>query len=58
MGNQKQAVMDLVERHRNEGRRISEVLGSVGIARALLPVEEGPRGENGAAAKLVSDNLE
>jgi hypothetical protein len=34
MGNQKQAVMDLVERHREEGRRISEVLGSVGVARS------------------------
>lgn len=34
MGNQKQAVMDLVERHRDEGRRISEVLGSVGVARS------------------------
>ena len=34
MGNQKQAVMDLVERHRGEGRRISEVLGSVGVARS------------------------
>ena len=34
MGNQKQAVMDLVERHRGKGRRISEVLGSVGIARS------------------------
>jgi hypothetical protein len=26
--------MDLVERHRGEGRRISEVLGSVGVARS------------------------
>ena len=34
MGNQKQAVMDLVEQHREEGRRISEVLGSVGVARS------------------------
>jgi transposase len=34
MGNQKQAVMDLVERHRDEGRRISEVLESVGVARS------------------------
>lgn len=34
MASQKQAVMDLVERHRGEGRRISEVLGSVGVARS------------------------
>ena len=34
MGNQKQAVVDLVERHREEGRRISEVLGSLGVARS------------------------
>jgi putative transposase len=34
MGNQKRVVMDLVERHREEGRRISEVLGSVGVARS------------------------
>jgi putative transposase len=34
MASQKQAVMDLVERHRGEGRRITEVLGSVGVARS------------------------
>jgi putative transposase len=34
MGHQKQAVMDLVEGHRGEGRRITEVLGSVGVARS------------------------
>lgn len=34
MASQKQAVMDLVEWHRGEGRRISEVLGSVGVARS------------------------
>ena len=34
MANQKQAVMDLVKRHREEGRRISEVLGSLGVARS------------------------
>jgi transposase InsO family protein len=34
MASQKQAVMDLVERHRGEGRRIGEVLGSVGVARS------------------------
>ena len=34
MSNQKQAVVDLVERHREEGRPISEVLGSLGVARS------------------------
>ena len=34
MASQKQAVMDLVEQHRSEGRRISEVLSSVGVARS------------------------
>lgn len=34
MASQKQAVMDLVERHRGEGRRVSEVLESVGVARS------------------------
>jgi putative transposase len=34
MGNQKQAVLELVETHRGQGRTVSEVLGSVGIARA------------------------
>lgn len=34
MGNQKQAVIDLVERHRYEGRTVKEVLGSVGVARS------------------------
>lgn len=34
MGSQKQAVIDLVERHRCEGRTVKEVLGSVGVARS------------------------
>ncbi len=34
MASQKQAVMDLVEQHRGEGRRVSEVLESVGVARS------------------------
>lgn len=34
MGSQKQAVIDLVERHRYEGRTVKEVLGSVGVARS------------------------
>jgi putative transposase len=34
MASQKQAVMELVERHRGEGRRIGDVLGSVGVARS------------------------
>jgi len=34
MGNQKQAVLELVETHRGQGRSVGEVLGSVGIARA------------------------
>ncbi len=34
MASQKQAVMELVERHRGEGRRIGEVLRSVGVARS------------------------
>ena len=34
MASQKQAVMELVERHRGEGRRIGEVLASVGVARS------------------------
>jgi putative transposase len=34
MENQKQAVLELVETHRGQGRTVSEVLGSVGIARA------------------------
>jgi len=34
MENQKQAVLELVETHRGQGRSVGEVLGSVGIARA------------------------
>jgi transposase len=34
MGNQKQAVLELVERHRGQGRSVGEVLGSVGVARS------------------------
>ena len=34
MGKQKQAVLELVETHRGQGRTVGEVLGSVGIGRA------------------------
>lgn len=34
MASQKAAVMELVERHRCEGRTVSEVLGSLGVARS------------------------
>jgi transposase InsO family protein len=34
MGNQKQAVMELVETHRGQGRSVTEILGSVGVARS------------------------
>lgn len=34
MGAQRQAVLELVEAHRGEGRTVSEVLGSVGVARS------------------------
>jgi hypothetical protein len=34
MASQREAVMELVEGHRGAGRRVSEVLGSVGVARS------------------------
>lgn len=34
MASQKQAVLELVEAHRGEGRSVSEVLGSVGVCRS------------------------
>jgi len=34
MGNQRQAVLELVEQHRGQGRSVGEVLGSVGVARS------------------------
>jgi transposase len=34
MGDQKQAVLDLVDSHRGQGRTVAEVLGSVGVARS------------------------
>ena len=34
MGNQKQAVVELVEAHRGKGRSVSEILSSVGVARS------------------------
>ena len=34
MAVQKQAVLELVETHHREGRTVSEVLGSVGVARS------------------------
>ena len=45
MASQKQAVIDLVERHRGEGRRISEVLSSVGVARSSYYRWRKGRGE-------------
>lgn len=34
MGNQKQAVVELIEVHRGKGRSVTETLGSVGVARS------------------------
>ena len=34
MAVQKQAVLELVKRHRGEGRSVGKVLGSVGVARS------------------------
>lgn len=34
MGNQREAVLQLVDEHRERGRTVSEVLGSVGVARS------------------------
>jgi hypothetical protein len=34
MAVQKQAVVELVETHRGQGRSVGEVLGSVGVARS------------------------
>jgi hypothetical protein len=34
MAQQKQAVLDLVDSHRSQGRRVAEVLGSAGVARS------------------------
>ena len=34
MKQQKQAVIELVEAHRSQGRPVAEVLGSVGVARS------------------------
>ena len=34
MGNQKQAVLELVEAHRGQGRSVTEILDSVGVARS------------------------
>ena len=48
MGNQKQAVLELVETHRGQGRSVGGVLGSVGIARASYY-----RWKNGEGAKKV-----
>jgi len=45
MASQKQAVMDLVEGHRGEGRSVSEVLGSVGVARSNYYRWKKDRGE-------------
>lgn len=46
MGNQKQAVLELVEAHRGEGRSVSEVLSSVGVARSSYYRWKEGEGEN------------
>jgi hypothetical protein len=45
MGNQKQEVLELVEAHRGKGRSVSEVLGSVGVARSSYYRWKKSRGE-------------
>ena len=40
MAVQKQAVLELVEAHRGKGRSVSEVLGSVGVARSMRGAKE------------------
>jgi ACT domain-containing protein len=45
MGNQKQAVIKLVDEHREQGRSISDVLGSVGVARSSYYRWKKSRGE-------------
>ena len=51
---QKQAVVELVQRHRGQGRTVGEVLGSVGVTRSsYLPVEEERGSKEGRAAKCV-----
>jgi putative transposase len=48
MASEKQAVMDLVERHRGEGRTVVEVLGSLGVARSSYYRWKKGQGENSA----------
>ena len=45
MGNQKQAVVELVEAHRGKGRSVSEILSSVGVARSSYYRWKGGQGE-------------
>lgn len=45
MGNQKEAVVELVEAHRGKGRSVSEILGSVGVARSSYYRWKGGQGE-------------
>jgi putative transposase len=45
MGNQKQGVVELVEAHRGQGRTVSEILGSVGVARSSYYRWKGGQGE-------------
>jgi putative transposase len=45
MRNQKQAVMDLVEVHRGQRRSVSEILGSVGVARSSYYRWKGGEGK-------------
>lgn len=45
MASQKQAVIDLVERHRYEGRTVKEVLGSLGVARSSYYRWKGGKAE-------------
>lgn len=46
MGTQKQAVLELVEAHRREGRSVSEVLAGLGVARSSYYRWRKGEGEN------------
>jgi putative transposase len=58
MGNQKEAVLQLVDEHRERGRSVSEVLGSVGVSRSSYyrwRKGQGETKERGQSSYQITD---
>jgi hypothetical protein len=53
MEQQKQAIVELVASHRDQGRTVGEVLGSAGVARSSYYRWKKGNGEKGVSGKAA-----